>query len=173
MRKHNGMRPQDVAILLKIVAAKNEYTQLAKLSNSLFISLSEISESLNRSQIAGLLDQDKKRINRNNLFEFLEHGVRYVFPQKPAGMVRGIVTAHSHPFMKKSITSETNYVWPDIKGETIGLQIEPFYPKQVEAVKEDPLFHKLLALVDVIRVGKVREIKLAVGELKKNVVNES
>jgi DNA-binding transcriptional regulator GbsR (MarR family) len=167
MRKHNGMRPQDVAILLKIVALENGHFQLSQLSSSLFISLSEISESLNRSQIASLIDYDKKRVNRQNFFEFLEHGVRYVFPQEPGTMVRGIPTAHSHAFMKKNFSSETDYVWPDTEGKVLGLKIEPLYLKQVEAVKNDDTFYKLLALVDVIRVGKVREIKMAINELRK------
>ena len=173
MRKHNGMRPHDVAILLKIVAVNNEYFQLTQLSNSLFISLSEISESLNRSQIASLINYDKKKVNRQNFFEFLEHGVRYVFPVKPGTMVRGIPTAHSHSFMKKSFASEINYVWPDVEGKVLGLKIEPFYLKQVKAVKEDEIFYKLLALVDVVRVGKAREIKIAISELRKIVLNES
>lgn len=173
MRKHNGMRPQDIAILLKIISLNGQHWQLVGLSNSLRISISEISESLNRSRIAGLIDFHKKNIHRQNLMEFLEHGVRYVFPQQPGSMVRGIPTAHSHPFMKKTFASEMNYVWPDSKGEVMGLMIEPFYQKQAEGVKEDPLFYKLLALVDVIRVGKVREVKHALVELKKNILNES
>jgi predicted transcriptional regulator len=172
MRKHNGMRPQDVAILLKIVSMNNEHWQLAALAHSLRISISEISESLNRSRIAGLIDYKKKKISRQNLLEFLEHGVRYVFPQEPGSMVRGIPTAHSHSTMKKMFISEMDYVWPDNKGTTMGLMIEPFYPKQVEAVNEDELFYKLLSLVDVIRVGKVREIKYAINELRKNILHE-
>ncbi len=54
----------------------------------------------------------------------------------------------------------------------MGLTIEPFYKKQVEAVKEDQEYYRLLALVDVIRVGKVREIKYAVNELKKFILHE-
>ena len=173
MRKHNGMRPQDVAILLKIVSRKNENWQLMELANSLRISISEISESLNRSRIAGLIDYSKKKVNRQNLFEFLEHGVRYVFPQEPGAMVRGIPTAHSHSSMKKKFISEMDYVWPDNKGKIVGLLIEPFYPKQVEAVKEDEVYYKLLSLADVIRVGKVREVKYAVNELRKSILDES
>lgn len=166
------MRPQDVAILLKIVSMGSENWQLLGLSNVLKISISEISESLNRSRLAGLIDYTKKKVNRQNLLEFLEHGVRYVFPEHPGAMVRGIPTAHSHPDMKKKFMSEMDYVWPDHKGETMGLTIEPFYKKQVEAVKEDREYYRLLALVDVIRVGKVREVKYAVNELKKHILQE-
>lgn len=173
MRKHNGMRPQDVSILLKIIASNGKSWQLVGLSHSLSISISEISESLNRSQIAVLIDHKKKMVNRNNLMEFLEHGVRYVFPQQPGAMVRGIPTAHSHPLMKRKFMSEMNYVWPDSKGEEIGLMIEPFYPKQVDAIKTDQEYYKLLALVDAVRVGRVREVKAAVKELNKIILNES
>ena len=167
MRKHNGMRPQDVAILLKIISLDGKPWQMAGLSNLLRISASEISESLNRSQIANLIDYHKKNVNRQNFFEFLEHGVSYVFPQQPGAMVRGLPTAHSHPSMKEVFISDINHVWPDNKGTIMGLMIEPFYPKQVEAAKEDEVYYNLLAMVDVIRVGKVREVKYAINELKK------
>ncbi len=163
------MRPQDIAILLKIVALKDELWQMSGLSHSLFISLSEISESLNRSRIAGLIDYNKKNVNKLSLLEFLEHGMKYVFPQEPGAMVRGIVTAHSHPFMKKMFPSENDYVWPDGNGDILGFMIEPFYAKQVEAVKQDELYYKLLALVDVIRVGRRREVKYAIEELKSEI----
>ncbi|MFL0162908.1 hypothetical protein [Aquirufa salirivi] len=173
MRKHNGMRPQDVAILLKIISMNSENWQLVELANLLSISISEISESLNRSRLAGLIDYNKKKINRQNLLEFLEYGVRYVFPQHPGPIVRGILTAHSHPEIKKIFVSEMNYVWPDSKGDAMGQMIEPFYKKQVEAVKVDKEYYRLLALVDIIRVGKVREIKYAIKELKNDILHES
>ncbi len=173
MRKHNGMRPQDVAILLKIVALNQQDWQIQPLSNQLRISISEISESLNRSRLAGLIDFKKKRPNRSSLLEFLQHGLKYVFPQNPGSMSRGMATAHSHPFMKKHLDSETIYVWPDARGETLGQTIEPFYERQPEAAREDNTFYLLLALVDAIRVGRVRESKIAIDELKRLLLNES
>ncbi len=172
MRKHNGMRLQDVAILLKVISKNSEHWQLADMANSMRISISEISESLNRSRIAGLIDYSKKKVNRQNLMEFLEHGVRYVFPQELGSMVRGIPTAHSHQLMKKKFISDIDYVWPDQNGKIVGLKIEPFYPKQIEAVHDDKTYYKLLSLVDVIRVGKVREIKYAVSELRNSILHE-
>lgn len=140
---------------------------LSDLSKALSISISEISESLNRSRIAHLTDYEKRNIHRLNLLEFLVHGIKYVFPQQPGAMVRGIPTAHSHPILKKKFISDINYVWPDSKGETIGQSIEPLYPKQINAVKNDENFYILMSLIDVIRVGKTREINFAVEELNK------
>lgn len=172
MRKHNGMRPQDIAILLKIVALGRDDWQIQPLSNELRISISEISESLNRSRLAGLIDFKKKRPNRNSLLEFLQHGVKYVFPQSPGAMSKGMPTAHSHPFMKKHFHSDNNYVWPKAKGEMIGQLVEPFYERQPEAAGDDSKFYLLLALVDAIRVGRVRESKLATDELRRILLNE-
>lgn len=165
------MRPHDIAILLKLVSLKGNSWQLSTLANDTHISLSEISESLNRSKVAGLLNSDKKQINRQNLMEFIEHGIRYVFPQQPGALVRGTPTAHSHPFMKKMFPGQTEFVWPNDKGKVIGQMIEPFYPKQSEAVNKDEKYYKLLSLVDVIRVGKTREIKYALTELKKDILD--
>ncbi len=166
------MRPQDVAILLKIISINDPDWHLVKLSNALHISISEISESLNRSRLAHLIDHKKKNVSRQSLMEFLEHGIRYVFPQEPGSMVRGIPTAHSHPAIKNNFVSEMQYVWPSNKGKVMGQMIEPLYAKQVEAVGEDDVYYKLLSLVDLVRVGKVREINYAIKTLRKNILNE-
>jgi hypothetical protein len=173
MRKHNGMRPQDVVILLKIIALGKKEWQNKDLAQSLFISGSEVSEALNRNQLAGLIDFDKKRVNRQGLYEFLKYGLHYVFPCQPGAMANGIPTAHSHPYMKEIFDSDTIYVWPDINGEIRGLTIEPLYPNQTNAVKEDPKLYKLLSFVDIIRVGRVRELEVADSQLKKILLHES
>jgi len=166
MRKHNGMRPQDIAILLKLIAIKEAQVGLLSLANSLSISTSEISESLNRSHYAGLLD-DRTKVKRQNLMDFLQYGITYVFPQHPGTLVRGIATAHSHPYIKKQLLSKENYVWAHMDGDMIGLAIEPLYKKQTEAVLKDEVFYKLLALVDILRVGRNREKTLAINHLKE------
>ena len=172
MRTHQGMRPQDIVILLKIIILdKNEWLN-KDLAQSLYISGSEIGESLSRSEIAGLIDFNKKRVNRQRLFEFLEHGLHYVFPQRPGPMMNGIPTAHAHPFMKQLIDAEFLYVWPDFKGDSRGLSIEPLYPNQVKAIMEDAELYRALALLDIIRVGRVREIDIAIHELKNFVLHE-
>lgn len=166
------MRPQDIVILLKIIVLEENSWLNKDLAQSLYISGSEIGESLSRSEIAGLIDFHKKRVNRQGLFEFLGHGLHYVFPQQPGAMVTGVPTAHGHPFIKRFIDADLLYVWPDFKGEARGLSIEPFYPNQVKAVKEDPKLYTLLALLDVIRVGRVREIGIAIKELRNIILHE-
>ncbi|NDC42905.1 MAG: hypothetical protein EBZ77_15370 [Chitinophagia bacterium] len=76
-------------------------------------------------------------------------------------------TAHSHPDAEKMFVSDVAYVWPDNDGDSIGLLIEPLYAKQVAAARKDTSLYKLLTLVDMIRVGRSREVNYAVEELKK------
>jgi hypothetical protein len=167
MKSHNGMRPQDVVILLKILTVTDSNWQYRDLANSLSISVSEISESLNRSHMAGLVDESRRKVYRQSLMEFIQYGLHYVFPQVPGSMVTGMPTAHSHPFYNKKFISELNYVWPDENGTLRGLAIQPLYKSVVKAVKKDDALYKLLASIDIIRVGKTREMKVAVAELKK------
>jgi hypothetical protein len=165
------MRPQDIVILLKIIAKEGKSWHNKDLSKELFISASEISESLRRSGIAGLIDMEKKKkVFRQSLMEFLEHGIRFVFPVQPGTLVNGMPTAHSHSFMRTHLSSELDYVWPDTRGNDRGLSIEPLYKNQVKAAKLDVNLYQMLALVDVIRVGRVRETIVAVDELKKMIL---
>jgi len=167
MKTHNGMRPQDIVILIKILTWVKPNWQYRDLASSLYLSISEISESLNRSHIAGLIDESKRKVYRQSLMEFVRYGLHYVFPQIPGTMVTGIPTAHSYPYYSKLFISELNYVWPDIDGNMRGLVIQPLYKSVVNAVKEDDLLYKLLASIDIIRVGRTRELKVAIEELQK------
>ncbi len=124
--------------------------------------------------MAGLVDNEtKKKVYKKSLLEFIEHGLHYVFPAIPGGMVNGIYTAHSHPYMQQQFSSDLNYVWPEAQGNVRGLSIEPLYKEQVKAARLDETLYKMLALIDVIRVGRVREWVIAVEELKKIITNES
>lgn len=163
------MRPQDIPILLKILSykCKGQPWQMKQLAADLSISPSEISESLNRSVHSGLIDKNKSEVSRLALLDFLSHGIRYVFPQKPGAILRGIKTAHSAPPLNKLISSQEDYVWADAQGDSRGQAIEPLYPSLVEASRKDEYLYQCLALIDAIRVGRAREQGLARQELKK------
>ncbi len=140
---------------------------MKNLSYELGISASEVSESINRSVIAGLIANDKKRLMKLALLDFLQFGLAVVFPQQPGALVRGLPTAHSAPPLNNLIESIEPYVWPFAEGKVRGQAIEPLHPKLPEACIKDAEFYQLMALCDSLRVGKVREKKLANEELKK------
>jgi hypothetical protein len=170
MRKHNGMRPLDIVILLKIAAKGNSNWLNKNLSNELSISASEVSESLNRSWLAGFLDETKKKLFRHALLEFLCHGLKYVFPQKPGELVKGMPTAHSAPIASPTFNSDEPYVWPYTQGTVRGQAIEPLYPTVPKAAEQDPYLYDLLALCDMLRVGRAREAKFAAEKLTQLVI---
>lgn len=164
------MRPQDIVILLKLVSWKDKPWQYRDLSAELFIPLSEISASLKRSEKAGLYQAAVRQVHRLALMEFLQYGLMYVYPISPGALVTGFETAHSHPFYQQFFPAEMQYAWPDEEGDIRGLLIEPLHPNVPKAARKDELLYKLLASVDILRVGKVREQKMAVAELKKAIL---
>ena len=164
------MRPQDIVVLLKIAAKGKDQWYMKDLSYELGISASEVSESLNRSVIAGLISPDKKKLMKHALLDFLEHGLRYVYPQRPGALLRGVPTSHAAPPLVDHIQSSEAYVWPYAYGEVRGQAIEPLHPKVPEASLKDPYLYELLALCDALRVGRARERSFAIEELKKRIL---
>ena len=166
MKKHRGMRAQDIVILLKIATLGEREWFAKELASTLDISQSEVSESLNRSKIAGLISADKKLLMKNNLLDFLEHGLRYVYPAEPGAIQRGLPTAHSAPPLNNIILAEESYVWPWAEGETRGQAIEPLHPGVPGACIKDTALYALLALTDALRLGRMREKQQAIDELR-------
>ena len=157
--------------MLKIASVNNSSWQQKPLAEALQLSQSEISKSVARSKFAGLLDPTGKKIMKLAFMDFLQYGIRYAFPQQPGATVRGIPTAHSAKPLSDIINSSENFVWPSGKGKLKGQSIIPLYPAVVDAVQNDESLYEMLALVDAIRVGKVREKELALIELKNRILD--
>lgn len=166
------LKPQDILILLKIISINSDAWNQKPIAGDLGLSQSEVSESVARSKYAGLLDPKGKKVMKLALMEFLQYGIRYVFPQKPGPVVRGIPTSHSASPLKEEIQSTENYVWPYAKGTVRGHSIIPLYVSVPEAALKDDVLYELLALVDALRVGRAREKEIAVVELKKRLQPE-
>ncbi|KKK57164.1 hypothetical protein LCGC14_3057240, partial [marine sediment metagenome] len=118
-----------------------------------------------------LIDHKKRNIHSNSLNEFLVYGLKYVFPAEPGAVVKGIPTAHSANPIKEHISSNAIYVWSHEHGNAIGQAIEPLYSTVPATVQEDAKFYELMVIIDTIRVGRVREIKIAIEELHKRIIN--
>ncbi|WP_430812486.1 MULTISPECIES: hypothetical protein [unclassified Carboxylicivirga] len=170
MKKHNGMRPQDIVVLLKISTIGNDEWLNKDLAYSLNISASEISEALNRCKVARLIDSKKRKVHKKSFLEFLIYGLKYVFPTEPGAIVRGIPTAHSASPIKEHINAGgDDYVWPYANGKLRGQEIEPLYKHLPDVVKCDQQLYELLVIIDTIRVGRAREVSIGIKELKKRI----
>jgi hypothetical protein len=169
MKKHSGMRPHDIVVLLKIAAKKQEPWLMKDLSSELNISAGEISESLHRSWLAGLISIDKKELMKSALLEFLQYGLKYVYPQHPGALVRGVPTAYSAPPLSELVMSNEAVVWPYADGTVRGQAIIPLHPSVPKACMADPTLYELLALADALRIGRTREKTQGIEELRKRI----
>lgn len=170
MKIHQGIRPQDIVILLKMITIRKEDWYLKDLANELEISQSEISESLNRSQIAGFVGRDKKKVEREAVMEFLAHGLKYTFPEEPGKIINGYSAAHSAAPLYHVFRSQESYVWPHKNGTRRGHYIRPLHKNAPNACMKDDKLYELLALSDVIRMGSRTEKEKAVLELRRRIL---
>lgn len=165
--KHNSMKPQDIVVLLKMIALKDESWTSARLAAELKISASEISGALERCRIAKLVDNTKRKVNVLALEDFLVHGLKYVYPPQPGAIVRGVATSFSaEPIKSKIRQGSDSFVWPYKYGCDRGQSVEPLYRTVPEACLEDNSLYELLVIADTLRMGRVRETEIAINELK-------
>ncbi|UOQ54801.1 hypothetical protein [Hymenobacter cellulosivorans] len=175
MRKHNGMRPQDVVVLLRILTFSTTTWQGKDLATALLISPAEISDALRRCQYARLLQADGRTVQQQALLWFLLHGLPYAFPAHPHDFVQGLPTAWSAlpELSRLRSPAEPAYVWPDPEGTAWGLSVSPLYPTTPAAARLDAAWHELLALVDVLRLGTVPQREAAYELLSQRLLSHS
>lgn len=160
------LRPQDVVVLLALVARSGQASTQAEVARALGMSVSSLHECLKRACDAGLARREGRNLAepvREALREFLVHGVRYAFAAQVGSPARGMPTAHAAPPLREAIAGgdEPPPVWPDAQGTLRGVSVRPLHRSVPAAARRDPKLYELLALVDAIRVGRARERNLA------------
>lgn len=166
-----SLKPQDVLVLLKLVAIGQQPWSYAALSVDLAMSPSQLHSAVQRALAAKLAIRREDSILPiiGNLEEFLIHGVKYAFAPERGELTRGVPTAHAAPPLVEhfSADNEPPPVWPEPQGKVRGQAFQPLYKSAPKAAVRDPSLYELLALVDAIRGGRARERELAVKELKR------
>ena len=168
----NGMeiKAQDIVVSLKLaMLPASPRPTYATLAASLAMSASEVHGAVKRAQAAKLINQMDStfRVDRRNLLEFLVHGVKYAFPPERGSLTRGTPTAYAAPPMNKDFAPDSDPppVWPDPEGTVRGFEFSPLSKCVPKAARQDPALYELLALIDAIRDGRVRERQYAEKEL--------
>lgn len=187
------MKSQDIVILLKLASLQEREKQgcfeqpgcptkredpysVRGLESSLGISKTEVNASIKRSVASGLAVKDREfgraRPNCRNLYNFIIHGLKFVFPAKPGAMTRGIPTAFAAPMLESLLISagEYIYVWPYARGKAMGQSVGPLFKTVPEAAQKDDRLYEYLALVDAIRLGNRREAGLAAERLSERLL---
>jgi hypothetical protein len=166
-----NLKPQDVAVALKLSLYVEKRPPIAAIAGDLFLSPSEVHAALGRLHSARLLHGPElhDRPILPSLEEFLLHGVKYAFPAEHGMLTRGLPTSVAAPPLDRKFVrdDEPPPVWPMPEGGCRGLAFKPLYKGAPRAALRDPLLYELLALLDAIRDGRARERKLAEQELCK------
>lgn len=189
------MKSQDIIVLLKLLSLQDqELTKgtdqlrseslggdpysVRNLEALLGISKTEIAQSIKRSVASGIARKDSRtnepRPHRRNLFEFITHGLRFVFPAQVGPIQRGVPTAFAAPMLQELLVSggTYNYVWPYSAGREMGQAVDPLFKSVPEAALKDERLYESLALVDAIRLGNQREVGLATDHLKSKIMSK-
>jgi len=163
------LKPQDVLIVLKLVALGKKGWSYKTLAGELFMSSSEVHSGIKRASAANLLDHYQKVPIKKAIEEFIIHGVKYAFPPDRGDPTRGMPTGYAAPPLVNhfQIGKEPPPVWPDPEGNVKGYEFSPLYKSVPKAATVDLKLYELLALVDAIRDGRAREKNLAVSEMIK------
>ena len=160
------LKPQDLLVLLKVAAHPPQHWTYAALGEALGMSASETHASVKRAMAAGLAVAGARgewSPVRPNLLEFARHGVRYVWPAVPGPVKRGVPTGFgAEPLASRlTVAADEAPVWAHPSGSAKGPTLAPLYRSAPQAALADPALHRLLALVDALRAGRLRERQLA------------
>lgn len=165
------LKPQDVLVLLKLVALGPRGWSYAALAVDLGMSPSQLHAAVQRVLAAQLAVKKDDAIvpHIRNLEEFVVHGLRYVFVPERGEPTRGMPTAYAAAPLNTYFVASDDLppVWPDPEGTVHGVAFLPLYKLAPQAARKDSLLYELLALVDAIRGGRARERDMAIKELKK------
>jgi hypothetical protein len=163
------LKPQDIVILLKILSVGEHPWTYASLAFELEISTSQLHSAVKRALSSQLAVQHDSHIvpNVRNLKEFLIHGLKYVFVPDRGEITRGIPTGYASPFLESLFVSDGDPipVWPHPEGKARGMSFSPLYKIAPAAALRDKRLYELLALIDAIRGGRARELKVAINHL--------
>jgi hypothetical protein len=151
MKRAEILRPVDIAVALRLVVDPGSgYESLAEV---LGIGVGGAHRSVRRLEAAHLLARERREVLRENLREFLIHGLRYVFYAEIGAETLGVPTAHASGVANAG----RSYVWASAFGDQRGEAISPLFPQAIDLPRTDPAVYLALAVVDSIRIGGVRE----------------
>jgi hypothetical protein len=169
------MIAQDVVVAVKLLQS-SQWPGFARLSRALGMSLSQVHRSVARLSESRLFVESEQTVQRANLERFIVHGLPFAFPARLGEITRGVPTAWACPELKDTslstlLADDLVPVWPDSDGNIKGRAIEPLHSRVPKAVQTDKELYALLALIDVLRVGRAREREFAQIELQKRVAH--
>lgn len=156
------IKRQDIVVLTTLLdeeASKLTYAELGRISG---VSASEAHAAVKRLQQSSLVGISR-RLRNKSVLEFLVHGLRYLFPLILTGKTaKGMPTAYAAPGVADAFaTTGMVPVWACDTGMVVGRVCEPLYPTVPQTVSNNPRLYARLAMMDMLRGGRLRERQFA------------
>jgi len=159
------LKPQDLAVALKLAALHGQWLPYATLAEALRMSRFEAHAAVQRLTAARLVVEvdGPPRPVMAALRQFVVFGAPYVYPPVRGEMTIGFPTAHGVSPLKAIMAASTEPppVWPHPEGKARGQGLLPLYENLPLAAMDDTALYELLALFDALRSGQARERELA------------
>ena len=164
----NNVKSQDIVVLSVLMKGDVEKPSYQYISKSAKISVSEAHASIRRLCESDLVNSER-HLKKHNVEEFLIHGLRYMFPMKSTGeLAYGMPTSYAAPVSANEFAISGNVpVWRSSKGHVLGRSHEPIYPTVPDAAAEDPELYDRIAVLDMLRGGRLRERKFAEQKIRE------
>lgn len=163
------LKPQDLAVALKLVALRGRWLPYAALGEAMRLSRFEAHAAVQRLLAARLLASVEGQPTPvlAALREFVVHGAPYAYPPVRGEITIGFPTAHGAAPLKEMITpaNDAPPVWPHPEGTARGPGLLGLYENVPLAARDDAALYELLALFDALRAGRAGDRKLAAAEL--------
>lgn len=131
------------------------------LSAAVGISTSMAHRAVQRLERASLVITPHRRLAVQPFMDLVRHGLRHVYYAEVGPEALGVPTAHAVGRLADAIVSDRPYVWPSVRGRVRGDSITPLFSGAPELPDTNPTLYEALALIDAVRVGRVRERRLA------------
>lgn len=165
------LKPQDLAVALKLATLRGSRLSFAELGKRLRLSPFEAHAAVQRLMAARLaVDMGEgPRPVMAALRDFVLYGAAYCYPALRGEITIGFPTAYAVPPLSNRVlfSEDMPPVWPHPDGTTRGPALLPLYEKLPLAALDDPALYELLALFDALRMGQARERELAAELLQE------
>jgi hypothetical protein len=159
------LKPQDLAVALKLVTLDGKIPSYAALAKLLRLSQFEVHAAVQRLLAARLVvERDSAmRPSMAAIRAFVINGAPYAYPPVRGEATIGFPTAYAVSPLKNKVQASDALppVWPHPDGTTRGDALLPLYGKLPLAASDDPKLYELLALFDALRIGQAREREMA------------
>lgn len=167
------LKGQDIVVLASLIGAR-AVVPYQEISERAQISLSEAHAAVKRLQLVALLNHERQVVRRN-VEEFLLHGIRYLFPMRlVGGWGKGLPTAYAAPVAETEFAAVGRIpIWSETEEPGTGVDgvaVEPIYSSVPRAARRNRVIYDRLALIDMLRGGRIRERRFAESKLKEMLV---